>query len=1155
MQDWIEYLINFFRTNEPFFSGLGNFIAILTAVLAVLGVIFGWWRRLYRWIRTKLQGEAAIRAAAFPFEVISSPEQLMARLLPDPKQRVIPDREIRYIPGRAEGLDTLFEKHGRILIRGRSKAGKTREMAELISQRWHASPNVLFLRPNAWLEAPFVVPEELPYRNVVLVINDVDHYCTFDRPLSTGDDSTPSAGYHPFPQRLQRAIEYFETICGSPGEVRVVATVRREPEFWDKIQYDPKSPPWNNFKLFELDDLPAMVAARLIDQLSEMTGIRVIDDAKTEMAAQNDGTFLNIILAFRDWQRTGVILVDTSHIRTFEGELANTWQRRYERAVAANPVNRYVYAAIDILRRINLAPHRLLVAELATRLEGSVTAKLSRTIQTQTRRLYERAELIVLHSKIAKRIGDRYPAISNWLGQLAESRLGKAIRRLLLYETGDLGIQGGSAKIRKALQQLVETEIPIQNDILMPYDGQVDGRGDEWIGSGVVSALLAERASGDEHFVYGLISLADKLSDDHNYQAALRMLDSAVQIAPRYIFARQERAQVYRILRQYDAALSDIDTWIHLDPSDYVACAHKALVLRDMERYDEANELIGQAISMSPAQAWLYAQKAEILANQGVFDEAHKTFDKALALNPRRRWTYGEKAIALRQQGKYADALELVDRGLALKPDEDWLWAQRGITLRMMERYDEALVAFDKAIQLDPKVNWYYAHKGITLRLMERYNEALAAFGKASELDPKWADAFGEKAVTLRQLQRYDEALVCLDKAATLLSQAAWPSGERGITLRLMERYDEALAAFDKAIELDPKVGWVYGQRGIVLRLMERYDEALAAFDKAIELDPRADWVYVQKGIALREMERYGEALEWIDKGLEIDSSDAWNHYQRGVTLREMERYDEALAVFDKAIGLDPRADWAYAQKGTTLRLMERYDEALAAFDKALELDPKADWVYVQKGITLREMERYDEALGWIDKGLDIDPSDAWNHYQRGITLREMKRYDEAIAAFQKTIEMDSEKAYVWTGLGYSYLEQGDLERAGETLEKAIERVEMDDYLPFAILGIVRYRQGQSEPGQVLFCQALERCVGKGLYDRLSRAWLQVVTGERATGLAALRETLRQGQPPLRLLLNLLPDIDLLAAAPEPPQGLPEIRALLEEYKRGEATD
>jgi len=948
MQDWINDLIDFFRTNEPFLSGLGNFIAVLTAVIGVLGFMFGWWKRLYQRLLRKVRGRAVEQPSPFPFQVISSPKQLKERLLPDPEQRVIPDRGIKYIPGRAEDLDTLFEKHGRVLIKGRSKAGKTREMAELISRRWHAGLNVLFLQPNAWLKAPFVVPQELPYRNVVLVINDVDHYCAFDRPLTPGEDETLSIRYDSFPQRLQQAIEHFEKICASPSEVRVVATVRREPEFWDKIRFDAQSLPWSSFKVFELDDVPTTVATALVDQLSQMTGIRVTDNAKIEMAARNDGTFLNIILAFRDWCRSGEALVDASQIKAFEGELANTWQRRYERAVVANPTNRYIYAAIDILRRVNLVPHRYLVAELASRFEGSATAKLSRTLQAQSRRLFERSRLAILRSKIGKRIGDRFPAIGRWFSQLGESRLGKAVGRYLLYWSEDLAPKGGSARIQQSLQRLVETEIPIQNDILVPYDGQVDGRGDEWLSSGIVSDLLAERASSDEHFVFSLVSLADRFSKDHNYQAALRMLNSAVQIAPSYAFARRDRAWIYRVMKQYDAALSDIDMWMQLEPSDHVAYAHKALVFKWMRKYDEASALMDQAISMRPAQGWLYAWKGDLLRDQGRLDEAHAIYDKALSIDPKRHWTYGAKAIALRYQGKNDKALGLIEKGIDLKPDEDWLWGHRGITLRLMERHNEALTAFEKAIELDSKADWLYTERGITLREMERYHEALEWIDKGLELDPSDARNHGQRGVTLRLMERYDEALAAFDKAIELDPKWTGPLGEKALTFRRLQRYDEALTSLEQVTTLIPKVAWPVGHQGITLRLMERYDEALVAFDEAIELDPKADWLYMQRGITLREIEHYDEALEWIAKGIETDPSDAWNHHQQGITLREMERYDEALAAFDKAIELKPDSDWYLYNRALMHQTMGQGDNAQADLAAAIqrargeyERDPK----------------------------------------------------------------------------------------------------------------------------------------------------------------------------------------------------------------------
>lgn len=119
--------------------------------------------------------------SAYPFELIQNPDQLLRALLPDFEEATIQDRSITYLPGRLPELDNTFMRHGRVLLRGRSKAGKTREMAELIRRRWHTGMKVLLLSDMAWLAPPYLPLDKVPYRNIVLVINDVDHYCRLDQ--------------------------------------------------------------------------------------------------------------------------------------------------------------------------------------------------------------------------------------------------------------------------------------------------------------------------------------------------------------------------------------------------------------------------------------------------------------------------------------------------------------------------------------------------------------------------------------------------------------------------------------------------------------------------------------------------------------------------------------------------------------------------------------------------------------------------------------------------------------------------------------------------------------------------------------------------------------------------------------------------------------
>ncbi len=1028
MSDLQQLIKDFFTANEPFFSGLGNFLVVLGILVGVLGTVLGWWKRFLQWVRARTHKVTA-KSTDFPFEVMEDSQQLLARLLPDLGQQTLLDREIGYIKGRAPDLDEKFSKNGRVLIRGTSKAGKTREMAELINRQWRRGASVLVLRRGARLDPPYVDPESITSRSLVLVIDDVDQYCGADRQLAVQEDTDRPQHLDPFPSRLKRAIEFFEQVGGASSEVAVVATVRKEAIFWNAIGFDPAAPkpPWNDFVICDLDDLPRMTAEVLIEQLAALTRIAMTKEAKEKMARINGGTFLPVIWQFRDWQAEGKTVIEEAEVADFEGTLSKMWEKRYRNAVEVDATNRFIYGALDIIRRMDLIPNRVLVAELATRLRGTTSARLSRVVRLQTRRSYEQLRGVALRSTILRNLADRSPWLTRWFARLESSSTGEFISRLLYYQAPKQDA-GGGKRIKRALQQLAETEFPTQEDLIIPYDGQVDGRGEEWLSSEVATSLLAERASDDRHLVYTLISVADTLIEDSNREAALRLLNRAVEIAPNYAFARRERAWLYRLEKQYDRALSDIDKWQELDPTDYLVHAHRSLVFKDREEYDQAHLTIDRAIEMNPAQAGLYARKANIFLAEDRYERAHELLDKSIALNPKRFWTYGDKSIAFRLEEKLEDSLVWVDKGLSLKADNSWLLGLRGITLRQMERYDEALVAFDQGITLAPKADWIYVHKGITLREMGQNEAALEWIDKGIAIDPK----------------------------------DSWSHRERGDTLRQMERYEEALAAFDAAATLEPKAGWPLAHRGVTLREMQRYDEALAVFDQGITLDPKADWIYVHKGITLREMGQNEAALEWIDKGLEIDPKDSWSHQQRAYTLRAMERHEDALAAFATAATLEPKAAWLLAERGITLRQMERYEDALAAFDQGITLDPKADWIYIHKGITLREMEQNEAALEWIDKGIAIDPKDSWSHRQRSATLRQMQRYEEALAASDAAAKLEPEAGGPLADKGRTLRQMERYDEALTAFDQGISLAPMADWI-YVEKGITLREMGQNE--------------------------------------------------------------------------------------------
>jgi len=199
-----------------------------------------------------------------------------------------------------------------VLIGGRSKTGKTREAVELLRRWWYSGPTVLLAKNHVGLYPPYRVPDTLPVRNLVLFFDDVDRYC--------GDADAV--------KRLDQTIAFFVGLCREPGELRVIATARQEPEFWDKLHYDEAVPPWATFKMVSLLTLSSDGARQLIDDLARNCGMDADPAAAEDMAIKNDGTFLNLVPPFRGSLHEDIKQIGPEQEAASEGNLVTTWRRR-----------------------------------------------------------------------------------------------------------------------------------------------------------------------------------------------------------------------------------------------------------------------------------------------------------------------------------------------------------------------------------------------------------------------------------------------------------------------------------------------------------------------------------------------------------------------------------------------------------------------------------------------------------------------------------------------------------------------------------------------------------------------------------------------------------------------------------------------------------
>jgi tetratricopeptide (TPR) repeat protein len=282
---------------------------------------------------------------------------------------------------------------------------------------------------------------------------------------------------------------------------------------------------------------------------------------------------------------------------------------------------------------------------------------------------------------------------------------------------------------------------------------------------------------------------------------------------------------------------------------------------------------------------------------------------------------------------------------------------------------------FKKMVELYPEDPAVYVRRGVFYGAGGRLPDAEKNLRKALELNADQRDAQGVLTGLYMQQKRYDEALrLCATQRQRLEKQPA-------------------ALAFVEYLE-----GRIYSARG-------EGGKALQHFEKAIELDPNILGAY--------------EAMAQI-------------HFQE-------KRIEQARKQYESIVAKNPRHVAGYMALGTIYDQLGDWKKAEEAYRKALSIDkefaPAANnlaWTLIEGGGNI------DEALGYAQSAKQKMPKNAavmdtlgWIYYLKGSTL-------SAVAELQDAVQVEGNNALIHYHLGVAYHKNNQLDRAKESLEKAL---------------------------------------------------------------------------------------------------------------------
>lgn len=175
-------------------------------------------------------------------------------------------------------------------------------------------------------------------------------------------------------------------------------------------------------------------------------------------------------------------------------------------------------------------------------------------------------------------------------------------------------------------------------------------------------------------------------------------------------------------------------------------------------------------------------------------------------------------------------------------------------------------------------------------------------------------------------------------------------------------------------------------------------------------------------------------------KAVEGNPESAEAYFTLGFISWGNDNLTHAIRYYKKAVMLNP--DLAYGQIGDIYRAMDRCQEALDFYEEFRAAHPgefKGTFgVYHSMGRCATMLGHFDEAIEYFVKSLERKDDYAQVHIDLGYSLRLVKNYEKSVQAFHKGLELDRNNYYALKGLGDSYYDLDQTEKALQIYRKAV---------------------------------------------------------------------------------------------------------------------
>ena len=461
------------------------------------------------------------------------------------------------------------------------------------------------------------------------------------------------------------------------------------------------------------------------------------------------------------------------------------------------------------------------------------------------------------------------------------------------------------------------------------------------------------------------------------------------------------------------------------------------------------------------------------LVQRGEFDRAIVILQQIVDRAPNDLKAHNLMGIALSGAGRGTEASEQFKKVLELDPAFIPALKNLGVQELNLGQTEAAALHLGQALKLapaDPVCHWGLAEIAFREHQFQSAVDHYEHSGQMALKDPRVMVRFATSYMEIRQHA----------KAQALVESIPWNADpnsqfQSGLILAKLSKYDDARRRFELA---EPGYPEPYDVAYNLLLLSVRqgdFSKAVQTGQAMLEKGYRKAELYNLIARAYAGSGMINEAYESLRQATVIEPLDETNYLDLIALCLEKGNYDRGLSIADIAVKLIPKSGALHVDRGAALALKGQFDEAANEFKAAEQLAPEGLAVAAM-GLVLIQADRVPEAIAILKKHCDTGTSDPLVFWLLGEALYrsgpapQSDAERQAVEALGKSIAMDAALAQPRALLGKIMLRRGELDRAQDNLEKAIQ-LDPDDVTTAYLLAQVYQKKGDKARASDLFAR------------------------------------------------------------------------------------